>query len=190
MLVAQSCPPFCDPMDCSQPGSSVHEIFQARILEYPVFPSPGDLPNPGIELGSPALQADPLPSEPPGKPYLYRFTYSGVPYKLKHTIFILLHLLLSLSIMFSRFIHITACHHFTPFTDWILFHCVNILHFVDPFISWWILGLFLPLPFVNNTYWYRYTNFSLRSCFQFFWVYASRFMSLIHQLAFIPFAVA
>ena len=31
------------------------------------FPSPGDLPNPGIESGSPALQADALPSEPPGK---------------------------------------------------------------------------------------------------------------------------
>ena len=31
------------------------------------FPSPGDLPNPGIELGSPALQTDALPSEPPGK---------------------------------------------------------------------------------------------------------------------------
>ena len=32
------------------------------------FPSPGDLPDPGIELRSPALQADALPSEPPGKP--------------------------------------------------------------------------------------------------------------------------
>ena len=32
------------------------------------FPSPGDLPNPGIEPGSPALQADALPTEPPGKP--------------------------------------------------------------------------------------------------------------------------
>ena len=31
------------------------------------FPSPEDLPNPGIEPGSPALQADALPSEPPGK---------------------------------------------------------------------------------------------------------------------------
>ena len=31
------------------------------------FPSPGDLPNPGIEPGSPALEADALPSEPPGK---------------------------------------------------------------------------------------------------------------------------
>ena len=36
------------------------------------FPSPGDLPDPGIEPGSPALWADALPSEPPGKPiYIY-----------------------------------------------------------------------------------------------------------------------
>ena len=40
------------------------------------FPSPGDLPDPGIEPGSPALQADALPSEPPGKPfYICAFTY-------------------------------------------------------------------------------------------------------------------
>ena len=34
MLVAQSCPALCDPVDCSPPGSSVHEIVQARILEW------------------------------------------------------------------------------------------------------------------------------------------------------------
>ena len=34
------------------------------------FPSPGDLPDPGIELRSPALEADALTSEPPGKPYV------------------------------------------------------------------------------------------------------------------------
>ena len=34
------------------------------------FPSPGDLPNLGIELGSPALQADSLPAELPGKPII------------------------------------------------------------------------------------------------------------------------
>ena len=34
------------------------------------YPSPGDLPDPGIEPTSPALQADALPSEPPGKPML------------------------------------------------------------------------------------------------------------------------
>ena len=32
--VAQSCPTFCDPMDCSPPGSSVHGICQARVLEW------------------------------------------------------------------------------------------------------------------------------------------------------------
>jgi len=95
-------------MDCSLPGSSVHGIFQGRVLEWVAFPSPcvsfsrvqifvipwtvalqaplfmefsrqeywsglpfpspGDLPDPGIESMSPALQADSLPSEPPGKP--------------------------------------------------------------------------------------------------------------------------
>ena len=111
--VAQSCPTLSDPMDCSLPGSSVHGIFQARVLEWGaiafsnlydsylkvkvtqscltlcnpmdytvyrilqaralewvLFPSPGDLPNPGIEPRSPTLQADFLPAEPPGKPNL------------------------------------------------------------------------------------------------------------------------
>ena len=66
--VAQSCPTLCNPMDCNLPGSSVHGIFQARILEWLPFPSPGDLPNPGIESGSPSL-ADALPSETPGKSF-------------------------------------------------------------------------------------------------------------------------
>ena len=47
---------------------SVHGILQARILEWIAFPSPGDLPDPGIEPGSPTFQADALTSEPPGKP--------------------------------------------------------------------------------------------------------------------------
>ena len=45
-------------------GSSAHGTLQARILEWLPFPSPGDLPHPGIEPGSPALQVDSLPSEP------------------------------------------------------------------------------------------------------------------------------
>ena len=40
-LVAQSCPTLCDPTDCSPPGSSVHGILQARILEWVAFPSSG-----------------------------------------------------------------------------------------------------------------------------------------------------
>ena len=38
MLVTQSCPTVCDPMDCSLPDSSVHGVFQARILEWVAIP--------------------------------------------------------------------------------------------------------------------------------------------------------
>ena len=50
--------------DFATPWTIVHGILQARILEWVAFPSPGDLPNPGIELRS--LPA--LPDEPQGKP--------------------------------------------------------------------------------------------------------------------------
>ena len=58
--VSQSCPTLCDTVD---------GILQARILEWVAFfPSPGDLPNPGVEPGSPALQKNSLPAEPQEKP--------------------------------------------------------------------------------------------------------------------------
>ena len=68
----QSCSTICNPMDCSPSGSSVHGILQARILEWVAMPAPGDLPIPGIKpafSSSSALQADSLPTEPPGKPF-------------------------------------------------------------------------------------------------------------------------
>ena len=69
---AQSCPVLCNPMDCRPPGSSVHGIIQARILEWVLpFPPLGDLPDPGIELASlvpPTLAGKFLTTEPPGKP--------------------------------------------------------------------------------------------------------------------------
>ena len=67
VLVAQPCPPLCDPMDlvCQAPLSM--EFFRQECWSGLPFPSPGDLPDPGIEPRSPALQADSLPSEPPGK---------------------------------------------------------------------------------------------------------------------------
>ena len=40
--VAQSCPTLSDPMDCSPPGSSVHGIFQARVLEWGAIAFPLD----------------------------------------------------------------------------------------------------------------------------------------------------
>ena len=70
VLVTQLCLTLCDPMGCSPPGSSVHGILQARTLEWVLpFPSPGDLPDPEIEPGSPALKADSSPSEPLALPH-------------------------------------------------------------------------------------------------------------------------
>ena len=59
--VTQSCLTLCDPVDCN--------LLFSRQEYWSVlsFPSPGDLPDPGIEPRSPALEADALTSEPPGK---------------------------------------------------------------------------------------------------------------------------
>ena len=53
----------CNLTDYSLPGSSVHVILRARILDGLPFPSSADLPDPGIEPRSPALQSDSLLSE-------------------------------------------------------------------------------------------------------------------------------
>ena len=68
--VAQSRPTLCNPVDCSLPGSSVHGILQARILEWVAIPfSRGSFqPRDRTQVCSPALWAGSLPSEPPGKP--------------------------------------------------------------------------------------------------------------------------
>ena len=67
-LVAKSCPTLCDPwtITCQAPlsmGFPRQEYWNGLL-----FPSPGDLPDPGIKPGSLALQADSLPSEPAGNP--------------------------------------------------------------------------------------------------------------------------
>ena len=66
--VAQSCLILCNPMDCiaHQAPLSVGFSRQESCSGLP-FPSPGDFCDPGIEPGSPALQAESLVSEPPGK---------------------------------------------------------------------------------------------------------------------------
>ena len=67
--VTRSCLTLCDPMDCITPQTPLSTGFsrQENWSGLP-FPSPVDLPDHGIKAGSPALQADSLPSEPPGKP--------------------------------------------------------------------------------------------------------------------------
>ena len=61
--------PLCNPTDCSPPGSSIHGISPARILEWVALPSPRDLLNPGTEPVSPELTSRFFTTEPPGKPY-------------------------------------------------------------------------------------------------------------------------
>ena len=63
-----SCPTLCDPMDCSPPGSSVHGVLLARILEWVAIPFSRGSSQPRGGIESPALQPDSLPSEPTGKP--------------------------------------------------------------------------------------------------------------------------
>ena len=60
-----------DPVDCSLPGSSVHGISQARILDWVTVSFPGDLPNPGLELTSPELTGGFFTIESPGKPHIH-----------------------------------------------------------------------------------------------------------------------
>jgi len=62
-------------MDCRPPGSSVHRIFQARILEWVAISFSSDLPDPGMEpmsLASPTLAGRFFTTVPPGKPLLER----------------------------------------------------------------------------------------------------------------------
>ena len=66
-IVAQSCPTLCDPLDCSQPGSSLHGILQARILEWVIIPLSKDSSQSRYLTRVFALQVDSLPTEPLGK---------------------------------------------------------------------------------------------------------------------------
>ena len=66
--VAKLCLTLSDPVDWNSPGSSIHGVLQARILEWLPFLSPGDLLNPGIKPTSFAFQADFLPLSHKGRP--------------------------------------------------------------------------------------------------------------------------
>ena len=68
--VAQSCPTLCDPWTVAHQAPPSMGFSRQECWSGLPFPSPGDLPNPGIEPRSPALEADALTFEPPGKPFL------------------------------------------------------------------------------------------------------------------------
>ena len=76
MLVAQSCPTVCDPMNGSPPGSTIHEVLQQEYWSGLPFPSPGDLPILGIKPRSPSIAGGFLTSATPGKGEKVQSTFS------------------------------------------------------------------------------------------------------------------
>ena len=65
---AQSCLTLCNPMDCCLPGASVHGFPRQEYWSGLLFPPLGDIPDPRIELASPALAGRFLTTEPLEKP--------------------------------------------------------------------------------------------------------------------------
>ena len=66
--VAQLCLTLCNPWTVAHPAPPSMEFSRQEYWSGLPFPSPGDLPDPGIEPRSPTFQADALTSVPPGKP--------------------------------------------------------------------------------------------------------------------------
>ena len=76
VLVAQSCPSLCNPMDCSLPGFSVHGILQARILEWVAIPfCNGSFPSQGLN-----------PSLLHCRQIIYHLSHQGSPIGIKGTL--------------------------------------------------------------------------------------------------------
>ena len=78
--VAQSCPTLCDPWTVAYQTPLSMGFSRQECWTGLPFPSPGDLPDPGIEPRSPALQADALLSEPPGKFYNFMICINYLHY--------------------------------------------------------------------------------------------------------------
>ena len=81
---------LCDPMDCSLPGSSVHGIFQARVLEWGAIVFSRGSSQPRDQTWVSHITADALPSEPPGKPrwvYMFVKTHRNVLLRSVHFTF-------------------------------------------------------------------------------------------------------
>ena len=103
VLVTQPCLTLCDPMNCSLPGSSIHGILQAGILEWVAMPSSRGSSQPGIKPASPALQADSLLPEPSLKLIIYICTYIYM-YIHTHT-----HIYIHIRVYVYEYIHKSIC---------------------------------------------------------------------------------
>ena len=139
VLVAQSYLILWDPMKCSPSGSSVHGILQQEYWSGLPFPSPGDLPDPGIEPGSSALQADSLPFSHEGSPcHILDSTY---------IIWYIFHMIsyggwLSLSDLTSFSMIISSCIHVAAIGIVLFFFMASSIDgYLYPLICWWTFGL-------------------------------------------------
>ena len=84
-VCAQLCPTLCDPLDGSRLAPLSMGLSRQDYWSGLPCPSPRDLPDSGTEVGSPALQANSLPSEQPGKP-LFTGTFPLNLYRLDKTL--------------------------------------------------------------------------------------------------------
>ena len=161
VLDAQSCLTLSKPADCSPPGSSVHGIFEARVLEQVAIPSPGDLPGPGIKPVFPALAGRFFITEPPGKPSLFTVLVSLLCYIHQCVIFFdstvisysICLWLTSLGIIPSKSIHVVADVKTSLFL-WLsgillyAYLCVyTYTHHIFIHSYWWTLRLLLCLAY-------------------------------------------
>ena len=88
-------------MDCSLPDLLSMEFSRQEYWSGLTFPSPGDLPNPGIEPGSPALQADSLATELLGKPVLTGKAFNFSKLSTRLTLHLSCHFFICLRFSFS-----------------------------------------------------------------------------------------
>ena len=128
-LVVQPCLTLCDPVVCSPPGSSVHGILQARVWSGVPFPSPGDLPNPGIEPG--LLHCGQI---------LYHLSHQGNPF-LKSLLRLLQYRFCCFMFLFFFFWTWGKWGLSSPTRDWTPTPCISFSHCMAREVPTRLLGL-------------------------------------------------
>ena len=144
-MCAQLCPTLCNPMDCSPPGSCVHGIFQARLLEQVSMFISGDLPNAGIEpasLGSPELAGGFFTTAPPRKSLMYIYIYSVYIYTYTHMFLIYQQISFKFSCIFKHYKTKSWFINCVPLMIWNQDDMIkwkvffNLSHFILIWITW------------------------------------------------------
>ena len=103
--ITQSCPVLCDPMECSSTPQALLSMgfFRQEYWSGMSLPSPGALPNPGIEPGSPTLQVHSLTSEPPVKSHPI---FSPIPAGKHKSVFYIFSCFIVFLYFIDRYVHL------------------------------------------------------------------------------------